>query len=205
MWFTGINYYKLAVEKDRDSIFTTIRKPGLKIIHDKHFSSRHIRDSSIRYSGWTASFAIPLRLSASSKPGWNEDERAVTATLVRECSLFIPGVGTEEKLIEKRKKQPPTLSINHFFPYPTIAWLGFLFYPPQFQNYTEVFYIYTYILLYKLGHHSTNSTVHIWCTNRMSNIIICTFTSSYYVPKPPRSCSPTISRCCTQRGWRVWV
>ena len=32
MWFTGINY-KLAVEKDRDSIFTTITtiwKPGLK-------------------------------------------------------------------------------------------------------------------------------------------------------------------------------
>jgi hypothetical protein len=28
MWFTGINYYKLAVEKDRDSIFTTIWKPG---------------------------------------------------------------------------------------------------------------------------------------------------------------------------------
>ena len=31
MWFTGINYYKLAVEKDRDSIFTsitTISKPG---------------------------------------------------------------------------------------------------------------------------------------------------------------------------------
>ena len=24
MWFTGINYYKLAVEKDHDSIFTTI-------------------------------------------------------------------------------------------------------------------------------------------------------------------------------------
>jgi hypothetical protein len=23
MWFTGINYYKVAVEKDRDSIFTT--------------------------------------------------------------------------------------------------------------------------------------------------------------------------------------
>jgi hypothetical protein len=32
MWFTGINYYKLAVEKDRDFIFTTITtiwKPGL--------------------------------------------------------------------------------------------------------------------------------------------------------------------------------
>ena len=32
MWFTGINYYELAVvEKDRDSIFTTIMtswKPG---------------------------------------------------------------------------------------------------------------------------------------------------------------------------------
>jgi hypothetical protein len=31
-WFTGINYYKLAVEKDRDSSFTTITtiwKPGL--------------------------------------------------------------------------------------------------------------------------------------------------------------------------------
>jgi hypothetical protein len=25
IWFTGINYYKLAVEKDRDSIFTTIK------------------------------------------------------------------------------------------------------------------------------------------------------------------------------------
>ena len=24
MWFTGIKYYKLAVEKDRDSILTTI-------------------------------------------------------------------------------------------------------------------------------------------------------------------------------------
>jgi hypothetical protein len=33
MWFTGINYYKLAVEKDRDSIFTTITtiwKAGFK-------------------------------------------------------------------------------------------------------------------------------------------------------------------------------
>jgi 16S rRNA G966 N2-methylase RsmD len=24
LWFTDINYYKLTVEKDRDSIFTTI-------------------------------------------------------------------------------------------------------------------------------------------------------------------------------------
>ena len=34
MWFTGINYYKLAVEKDRDSIFTTITtiwKPGFSV------------------------------------------------------------------------------------------------------------------------------------------------------------------------------
>jgi hypothetical protein len=27
MWFTGINYYKLAVEKDRDSIFIQ-KRPG---------------------------------------------------------------------------------------------------------------------------------------------------------------------------------
>jgi hypothetical protein len=35
MSFTGINYYKLAVEKDRDSIFTTITKiwkPGSLIL-----------------------------------------------------------------------------------------------------------------------------------------------------------------------------
>jgi hypothetical protein len=34
MCFTGINYYKLAVEKDRDSVFTTITtmwKPDLII------------------------------------------------------------------------------------------------------------------------------------------------------------------------------
>jgi hypothetical protein len=27
MWFAGINYYKLAIEKDRNSIFTTIMRP----------------------------------------------------------------------------------------------------------------------------------------------------------------------------------
>ena len=32
MWFTGINYYKLAVEKDRDSIFTTINHMETKLI-----------------------------------------------------------------------------------------------------------------------------------------------------------------------------
>jgi hypothetical protein len=35
MWFTGINYYKLAVEKDRDSIFTTIWKPGSNVTYTK--------------------------------------------------------------------------------------------------------------------------------------------------------------------------
>jgi hypothetical protein len=29
MWFTGINYYKLGVKKDRDSIYTAIWKPGV--------------------------------------------------------------------------------------------------------------------------------------------------------------------------------
>jgi hypothetical protein len=44
MWFTGINYYKLAVEKDRDSMFTTIRKPGLSG-HDymENYYSRKLR------------------------------------------------------------------------------------------------------------------------------------------------------------------
>jgi hypothetical protein len=32
MWFTGINYYKLAVEKDRDSIFTTICDKSVSIV-----------------------------------------------------------------------------------------------------------------------------------------------------------------------------
>jgi hypothetical protein len=31
MWFTGINYYKLAVEKDLDSIFTTMGKQDLSL------------------------------------------------------------------------------------------------------------------------------------------------------------------------------
>jgi hypothetical protein len=38
MWSTGINYYKLAVEKDRDSIFTTITtiwKPRLRFKNDE--------------------------------------------------------------------------------------------------------------------------------------------------------------------------
>jgi hypothetical protein len=35
MWFTGLHYYKLAVEKDRDSIFTTIWKPGFRKQGDK--------------------------------------------------------------------------------------------------------------------------------------------------------------------------
>jgi hypothetical protein len=28
-WFTGVNYQKLAVEKDHDSIFTNIWKPDI--------------------------------------------------------------------------------------------------------------------------------------------------------------------------------
>jgi hypothetical protein len=41
MWFTGKNYYNLAVEKDRDSIFTTVTpiwKPGTSNIY--HAMSR---------------------------------------------------------------------------------------------------------------------------------------------------------------------
>jgi hypothetical protein len=55
MWFTGINYYKLAIEKDRDSIFTTITtiwKPGITS-NSKHEQSPrkkhclHSRDTSV--------------------------------------------------------------------------------------------------------------------------------------------------------------
>jgi hypothetical protein len=35
MWFTGINYYKLAVEKDRDSIFTTITSYGNQLAQEQ--------------------------------------------------------------------------------------------------------------------------------------------------------------------------
>ncbi len=40
MWFTGINYYKLAVEKDGDSIFTTIR-------HYHHMKTRLKQESCV--------------------------------------------------------------------------------------------------------------------------------------------------------------
>jgi hypothetical protein len=123
---------------------------------------------------------------------------------IRKCSLFIPGVGTEEKQIEKRKNNLSPFRSTIFFPTQLLHDLDFYFTQPNFKI-IQVFYIYTYILLYKLGHYSINSTVYIWCTNWMSNIIICTFTSSYYVPKPPSSCSPTISRCCNQRRWGVGV
>ena len=43
MWFTGINYSKLAVEKDRDSIFTTITrtiwKPGVYLLKGSFFEA----------------------------------------------------------------------------------------------------------------------------------------------------------------------
>jgi hypothetical protein len=35
MWFTGINYYNMAVEKDHDFIFTTVTtilKPGFTVM-----------------------------------------------------------------------------------------------------------------------------------------------------------------------------
>jgi hypothetical protein len=42
MGLTGINYYTLAVEKDRDSTFTTIWKPGFntKRVSTRNFHSK---------------------------------------------------------------------------------------------------------------------------------------------------------------------
>jgi hypothetical protein len=34
MWFTGMNYYKLAVERDLDSIFTTLEKNVKSILRN---------------------------------------------------------------------------------------------------------------------------------------------------------------------------
>jgi hypothetical protein len=37
MWFTGLNYYKLVVKKDCDSIFTTLRLYGNQVEYkNKH-------------------------------------------------------------------------------------------------------------------------------------------------------------------------
>jgi hypothetical protein len=50
MWFTGINYYKLAVEKDRDSIFTTITtiwKPGNQVLKSRPWLSSFYYSSQI--------------------------------------------------------------------------------------------------------------------------------------------------------------
>jgi hypothetical protein len=61
MWFTGINYYILAVEKDRDSIFTTItiicimrgRGGGGGVSsrnHEDHFSISRVTKNKISFS-----------------------------------------------------------------------------------------------------------------------------------------------------------
>ncbi len=42
--------------------------------------------------------------------------------------LFIPGVGTEEKLILKSKNIPPNLLADNFFPYPTLDFLDLDFF-----------------------------------------------------------------------------
>ena len=50
MWFTGINYYKLAVlEKDRDSIFTIIWKQDL-IKWVKIFIERNTSETNLVYN-----------------------------------------------------------------------------------------------------------------------------------------------------------
>jgi hypothetical protein len=59
IWFTGINHYKLAVAKDRDSIFTTITtiwKPGFSMLSDKEIS--HSQTMSLRKFREYSDFAI---------------------------------------------------------------------------------------------------------------------------------------------------
>jgi hypothetical protein len=67
-------------------------------------------------------------------------------TQLRECSLFIPGVGTEDKLIEMRKKQPPTRFDQPFFPLPNYCMTWIFISPNSISKlYMQVFYIYIII------------------------------------------------------------
>jgi hypothetical protein len=47
----------------------------------------------------------------------------------------------------KEKKAATHPFDQPFFPYPTIAWLEFLVYPTQFQNYVSILHIYMYIII----------------------------------------------------------
>jgi hypothetical protein len=61
MGLTGINYYTLAVENDRDSIFTTIWKPGF---NTKRVSTRNFHSKFQSINGntdnSTASDCLPI-------------------------------------------------------------------------------------------------------------------------------------------------
>jgi hypothetical protein len=46
---TGINYYKLAVEKDRDSIFTTMWKPCFIVYISTKSNTKNYMVSAILY------------------------------------------------------------------------------------------------------------------------------------------------------------
>ena len=71
MWFTSINYYKLAVEKDRDSIFTTIWKPGFKQsrkqvqthIEAREIFSQHILHARTRCVNCILSLLYTIKIS----------------------------------------------------------------------------------------------------------------------------------------------
>jgi hypothetical protein len=57
MWFTGINYYKLAVEKDRDSIFAiiimTIWKPDFTIPFHMNLLPSEKEQTMVNTPFWT--------------------------------------------------------------------------------------------------------------------------------------------------------
>jgi hypothetical protein len=71
MWFTGINYYKLAIEKDRDFIFTTITttwKPGLaKSVYEQVESFKTRRNACLLNSSTFVVFLAPQKCHVRSQ------------------------------------------------------------------------------------------------------------------------------------------
>jgi hypothetical protein len=70
MWFTGKNYYNLAVEKERDSIFTTITtkwNPGFTLSSTNNFgqinhdSKRLAKCKPVRILDWKLSITHTLQ------------------------------------------------------------------------------------------------------------------------------------------------
>ena len=62
MWFTGVNCFKLAVEKDHDSIFTTICMKPCKL-YGMNFESLTTFTSLYVYSHYAVLVCLQIQLA----------------------------------------------------------------------------------------------------------------------------------------------